>query len=140
VANSLMEQAFLVEGQLPALSGRKFGRQSAREVVELHGRITRKLSERTGNVWLTSFVSKYLHFHCPIVPLYDSNVAGRIGNFVDWQTVTSVRDSLATSPDWARAYRNFVAAFIALYEQAWAETALQPSVREIDYLLWQPGQ
>jgi hypothetical protein len=139
VTYGLIEQADLIEKRLTALHGRRFDRQTAAEIVEVHGGVTRKLAERTGDAWLTSFVSKYLHFHCPIVPLYDSNAAGRIGQFVDWQLVASVRDSLTTLPDWARAYRNFVAAFVVLYERVWAETPLQPSVRDIDYLLWQPA-
>jgi hypothetical protein len=98
VTYGLIEQADLIEKRLTALHGRRFDRQTAAEIVELHGGVTRKLAERTGDAWLTSFVSKYLHFHCPIVPLYDSNAAGRIGQFVDWQLVASVRDSLTTLP------------------------------------------
>ncbi len=139
VTYGLIEQAHLIEERLTALHGRKFDRETAAEIVELHGRVTRKLADRTGDAWLTSFTSKYLHFHCPIVPLYDSNAAGRIGRFVDWQLVASVRASLTTLPDCARAYRNFVAAFVVLYERCWAKTPLQPSVRDIDYLLWQPA-
>jgi hypothetical protein len=42
-------------------------------------------------------------------------------------------------PEGARAYRNFAAAFVALYEQAYARTPLQPTVKELDHLLWQPS-
>jgi hypothetical protein len=42
---------------------------------------------------------------------------------------------MAALQDWAKAYRNFAAAFAALYERARAETPVQASVKEIDYLL-----
>src|SRR5487761_1513866 len=71
VARELVAQSGLLEEQLVALTGRQFDRQIALEIVELHGRITGSLAMSTGNVWLTSFVSKYLHFHCPVVPIYD---------------------------------------------------------------------
>jgi hypothetical protein len=41
-------------------------------------------------------------------------------------------------PEWSRAYRNFIAAFIVLYERAYSETPLKPTVKELDQLLWQP--
>ncbi len=41
-------------------------------------------------------------------------------------------------PGWARAYRNFGVAFVILYERAHSETSLKPTVKELDYFLWQP--
>ncbi len=38
-------------------------------------------------------------------------------------------------PEWARVYRNFVAAFVALNQRALAETAGKPTVKELDHLL-----
>jgi hypothetical protein len=137
VARELVAQSGLLEEQLVALTGRQFDRQIALEIVELHGRITGSLATSTGNVWLTSFVSKYLHFHCPVVPIYDSNAAGSIGRLVGRGPAASIRDSMVNLKEWATAYRNFVAAFVVLYERAWAETSLKPSVKEVDYLLWQ---
>ena len=42
-------------------------------VVSEHGKFCRLLTKisRNGNV-PASFASKYLHFHCPVVPIYDS--------------------------------------------------------------------
>jgi hypothetical protein len=138
VARGLIEQADLIDKTLDALEGKQFDRATAAQIVELHGRVTRGLEPCAGGVWLTSFVSKYLHFHCPLVPIYDSIAAGAIGRFVDWGAVYQVRVSLLDLPDWSRAYRNYVAAFVVLYERALAETPLQPNVRDVDYLLWQP--
>jgi hypothetical protein len=141
VADGLIAQADLLEKQLALLKDRPFDQQTAHEIVDLHGRITKSLAEWTGNVWLTSFVSKYLHFHRPIVPIYDGNAAGSIGSFVSYpvhqRQVTSLRESMRQLPVTAGYYRNFVAAFVVLYERAWAETSLAPTVKEVDYLLWQ---
>lgn len=136
VARGLVKQAGLIEDRLAALNGREFDRPACTAIVELHGRVTKGLVECTGGIWLTSFVSKYLHFHCPIVPVYDANAVRSIGAFTDWRAAAGVRDSMADLQDWAKAYRNFAAAFTALYERARAETPMRPSVKEIDYLLW----
>jgi hypothetical protein len=139
VAQSLIEQADLIDRGLAQLNGQSFDRSAAAPIIELHGRITLGLAAYTGGVRLTSFVSKYLHFHCPIVPIYDSLAAGAIGKYVDWVDVDKVRAPLMALPDCAREYRNYVAAFVVLYEQARRGTTLQPRVRDVDYLLWQPA-
>ena len=71
-------------------------------------------------------------------PIYDSYAQAAIGQLVDRDLVGPIRDALATLPEWARAYRNFVAAFVILYQRAYAETPLKPTVKELDHLLWQP--
>jgi len=134
----LIAQAGLIQNGLRRLEKHSFDRQTAAGIVELHGHIARAISHRTAGVFLTSFVSKYLHFHSPVVPIYDSNAQAAIGQFVDWELVGPIRDALTSLPEWARAYRNFVAAFVVLYEQACAETPLKPTVKELDHLLWQP--
>jgi hypothetical protein len=139
VARGLIEQADLNGEALNMLEGKQFDLATAAQIVELHGHVTSGLKPHTGGVWLSSFVSKYLYFHCPIVPIDDSIAAGAIGRFVDRQAVARVRASLMDLADCARAYRNYVATFVVLYEQALAKTPPQPSVRDIDYLLWQPA-
>jgi hypothetical protein len=137
VTRVLIEQADLIQTGLQHLQERRFDRQTAAAIVELHGHIARAISHRSGHVFLASFVSKYLHFHCPIVPIYDSNAQVAIGELIDWKLADPIREAMAKLPDWARAYRNFVAAFVVLYERAYAETSLKPTVKELDHLLWQ---
>jgi hypothetical protein len=79
VAGVLIEQADLIRNGLRSLENRSFDQHTAAEIVELHGHITRAISHRTASVFLTSFVSKYLHFHSPVVPIYDSNAQAAIG-------------------------------------------------------------
>jgi hypothetical protein len=138
ITRVLIEQADLIQSALQRLEGHLFDRQAAAEIVELHGDVSRAISHRSGNVFLASFVSKYLHFHSPIVPIFDSNAQAAIGNLVDRKLVDPIREALTALPEWARAYRNFVAAFVVLHERAYAETTLKPTVKELDHLLWQP--
>lgn len=139
ITNVLLENAELIRGSLQRLAGRSFDRETAAEIVELHGHIARAISRKSGGVFLAAFVSKYLHFHCPIVPIYDSNAQAAIGRYVNQEIVGQIRKAMTQLPEWARAYRNFLAAFIVLYERACAETTLNPSVKELDHLLWQPS-
>jgi hypothetical protein len=138
VTHVLIEQADLIQTGLQHLQKRPFDRQTAPAIVELHGHTARAISHRSGHVFLASFVSKYLHFHCPIVPIYDSNSQHAIGKLVDRGLADPIRETMAKLPEWARAYRNFVAAFVALHERAYAERSLKPTVKELDHLLWQP--
>lgn len=138
VTRVLIEQADLVRSGLQGLENRSFDHQIAAEIVVLHGHVARAISYRTNGVFLASFVSKYLHFHCPTVPIFDTNAQAAIGQFVDWELVNPIREAMATLPEWARAYRNFVAAFVVLYRRAHAQTPLKPTVKELDHLLWQP--
>jgi hypothetical protein len=41
-----------------------------------------------------------------------------IGQFVDWELVSQISDAMAGLPKWARAYGNFVAAFVVLHQRA----------------------
>lgn len=133
VARGLVGQADVITEGLKDL-GRQFDRQTAAAIVELHARITRKLADSTDGVWLSSFVSKYLHFHCPLVPIYDSRAASSVGKFAGRRTVAEIRTAMATE-DSAAAYRRFASAFVALHERAWTETPVRPTVRVIDHLL-----
>ena len=72
------------------------------------------------------------------MPIYDSNAQDAIGDLVDWRLVDPIREAMAELPEWARAYRNFVGAFVVLRERVYAETSLKPTVKELDHLLWQP--
>jgi hypothetical protein len=131
------ELAASLNDGLQRLGGRPFDRQTAAEIVELHGHVTRAISEHSGGVFLTSFVSKYLHFHCPTVPIYDSNAQAAIKKFVDRTKVDAIRKELRALHGSVWAYRNFVAAFLTLCERIHRESESSPTVKEIDCMLWQ---
>jgi hypothetical protein len=109
IAHVLMDQASVIESGLQRLKDRPFDRQTADEIVELHGRIARAISHENEDKFLTSFVSKYLHFHCPIVPIYDSRTHGAISQYVDRQKVRPMSMAMIQLPEWSLAYRRFVA-------------------------------
>lgn len=131
-----MDVAELIVERLQRIGPHPFDRCRAGEIVELHGHVTRAISRRSGNVFLTSFVSKYLHFHCPIVPIYDTNAQSAVRTFLGRRRINSVGKELAEVPESVWAYRNYVTAFVELYERVCAETTRKPSVKEIDRLLW----
>lgn len=139
VARALIsdELAASLHDGLLRLGGRPFDRQTAAEIVHLHGHVTRAIHQHSGNVFLTSFVSKYLHFHCPAAPIYDSNAQTAIRNFVDRKAVDAIRSELRAVPESVWSYRNFVAAFVVLCERVDRESESRPTVKEIDCMLWE---
>jgi exodeoxyribonuclease-1 len=53
--------------------------------IRSHGKFAALLKEVTGGQSPRSFVSKYLHFHRPIVPIYDSVAAESLQKVVPWK-------------------------------------------------------
>jgi hypothetical protein len=135
VSNCLVCHAGLVADSLKELVGQPFDRARLNKIIALHGQLTRTLSGPAG-VWLTSFVSKYLHFHCSIVPVYDSQASAHLRRgLVDRLRVRSLQASVAEPEVHDPAYYRFATVFLALYERIYARSSLQPSVKEVDYLL-----
>lgn len=137
VVQGIVQQAAVIETALEALPGAQFNRETAARIIELHAKTTRGLKQHTGERWLQSFVSKYLHFHCGLVPIFDSRAEQNIGEFVDWEGVYRLRDAIGRPSDWLTRYYNFATAFVALSEKIVAETGAAASVKEIDHMLWQ---
>jgi hypothetical protein len=107
-----------------------------RTIVEEHGRFCRFLSlilRRNGSA--RSFAAKYLHCHCPAVPIYDSVACKNLGKICEWQDTFQVFN---LPPEADEAYYWFVLRFWQLY-QAVQNRPNRPSVtvRMLDlYLLW----
>jgi hypothetical protein len=105
-----------------------------RIVVEQHAEVTRLFAMHlTHGASMKSFVSKYLHFHRPVVPIYDSQcevslkkrVQGPVG--VAGGTPVDVR------------YAEFCTRFLVLYEDC-RRRGLPATVKKLDALLWRvPG-
>jgi hypothetical protein len=140
VTDLLYENADRIQHGLDGLKGHQFGPQVVREIVALHGAVTNAIHART-DLYLTSFVSKYLHFHSDIVPIYDDRARDAVYNRVGSRKAAQVtRESLTGLRSWIGPYRSFVARFMvryADYEQACAEAGKPaPTVKELDHLLW----
>jgi len=80
-----------------------------------------------------SFASKYMHFHCPAVPLYDTYAVGTLRHLYHWREDFEVFD-LPTGAD--EHYAWHVMRFWQLYQDA-RRAGKQVSVKLLDYyLLW----
>jgi len=139
VANGLVGLGNTITDRLAEVDDDHFERPTFIQILELHAHVCQELLAYTGNTWQQSFVSpKYLHFHCPTVPIFDSRAEGAVGRFVHWPTVYDLRRTIKRQRGWPIRYYNFATAFMVLYEQVDAETDLKPTVKGLDYLLWQP--
>ena len=112
--------------------------QKLEMIISLHGRFVELIKEITREKQSSrSFVSKYMHFHCPIVPIYDSIASQTINKFVRWHKSLIVFDK----PDVAdENYFWFTLRFWKLYGIA-SEAIDVLKVKDIDcYLLYVAGK
>ena len=106
-------------------------------IASAHGAITQRLASDLGATNLCSFVSKYLHFHCPIVPIYDSRVAehivGVLGEHVPPYTPTT--RLLERPAAYDASYYWDAGRFLKLWQLA-RETVPEATVQMLDHALW----
>jgi hypothetical protein len=107
--------------------------ETTRRLVELHGRFTRLLvGVTTDKKAPRSFASKYLHFHNPVVPIYDSYAAAGIIKRVRWDS-TVVTFSCPEGGD--AEYYQFCVRFWRLYD-ACRRQGVDVTVKSLDTVLW----
>jgi len=83
-----------------------------------------------------SFAAKYLHFHAPIVPIYDSYAAAWLVKLMPWP---AGKAAPAPPADVDAEYWDFCARFLRFYEACHKATRVV-SVRGLDTYLWaMPG-
>ena len=102
-----------------------FGLAKKTSVFEPSCPITRK------NQSTRSFVSKYMHFHNPAVPIYDSVATAALRRVVRWHDGLAVFD---LPPDADEEFGWYVMRFFGLYEQV-RSAGLRPRVRHVDHYL-----
>ena len=141
VATSLVESRDMIASGLAGIdaTGRLSG-ELLRPILDLHGRVQTALEKRTGRR-LTSFVSKYLHFHSPVAPIYDSLVWRAIGEVTRDLFGKATR---AATPAWAvgrgdEYYRSYCTRFLAIAELA-QRSGVDVSVKMLDHALWSLGR
>ena len=78
-----------------------------------------------------SFASKYMHFHCPAVPIIDQYAVEACNKLVRWRKSHSLSD-LPNDRD--EAYARYVQRFWQLYRTA-RDAMVEPTVRHFDYYL-----
>ena len=104
------------------------------EVVEVHGLFTSLLAE-VCRASPRSFSSKYLHFHCPDVPVYDSYATAAL--CADFPLSPGVRPFL--KPAGAdEEYYFYCCRFWTMYERAQLK-GLKPRLKVLDHMLWERG-
>jgi len=142
VAWVLHDNAELVDGlindlQEHANDGSDVSSHSLEVVVAVHGQVTNLIGgvTRDGNA-LRSFVSKYLHFACPGVPIYDSRVT-RVIRRVDWYPYRGRAVKVLAAPQHHdQPYFRFCNQFLCLWRDAMA-AGIEPTVRSLDqYMLY----
>ena len=101
-------------------------------IVTIHGRMVRLLCPITHRYQSTrSFVSKYMHFHNPAVPIYDSVAVTALTGLLRWNKTLSVFE-MPTDAD--QEYGWYTMRFFGLYQKARA-IGLIPTVRHLDHYL-----
>jgi hypothetical protein len=117
---------------------KRLSKPACLKILEVHGRIVELLRKETkSKLNFRSFVSKYLHFHIPIVPIFDSQSLGTINN-PDWYSWKEYKGHIAISmgKKYDPVYYRFVMQFL-LYFSDLEEVTQNPSVKEADwYLIW----
>jgi len=139
VAKILQKKQTWIDSEINELNRFKsLSIQSYERILRLHGYIVRLLKKGTkSKLNFRSFVSKYLHFHVPIVPLFDS-VASNIINRSDWYPwkKSKAHILIPMRREYDPVYYKFFQQFL-LYFSDLKEKKLKPKVRDADwYLIW----
>jgi hypothetical protein len=120
---------------LPSVRERLDG-QSLRSVVEVHGHVVALLKPITRRSRSTrAFVAKYLHFHNPIVPIYDSYANSNLTALRQWTDAYKVFEEPENAD---REYMWYVMRLLSLFNEL-INQRLQPTVRHLDYYLLTMG-
>lgn len=102
-------------------------------IVKLHGRFLNILRDVLDRGVPRSFASKYLHFHCPAVPIYDSIASKQVAVYSRGNKALKLFDMPEVAD---KDYYSFVMGFKGVYDDA-CKRGLKPTVRLIDnYLLY----
>jgi hypothetical protein len=108
--------------------------EKLKAIVIAHGRFTELLANKVRkNRSARSFVSKYMHFHNRVVPIYDSYASGEISRICRWSDEFKVFKEPQKADE---EYYYFILLFWQLYRK-FKESVKYVNVRLVDcYLLW----
>ena len=110
--------------------------EKLKKILCVHGDFVCLLKQLTrGGAAPRSFASKYLHFHCPAVPIYDAVAAQELTCLYPWRRNPEVFEPPSQAdPEYAR----FVSRFWRLYRDALKAVSPvgQVTVKLLDYYLW----
>jgi hypothetical protein len=107
-------------------------------IIQAHGRFTRFLvSMTTDHKAPRSFASKYLHFHNPAVPIYDSYALAGLVKRVRWSAAQTPFSCPPDGDEAPNGFYEFCVRFWRLLEACRA-SGLEATVKELDAWLWAP--
>ncbi len=101
-------------------------------MIGSHGRFVTLMRELTGQRSPRSFASKYLHFHRPILPIYDSVAAAALQKLVPWK---KDYDCEPLHPDEDEDFRQYVMHLRQLNAATVRAGLSAPKVMELDWYL-----
>lgn len=139
VGEVLFKQRNFIDSQLNEIRKfRRFFRISGEKMLAFHGKLVKLIRDGTDSKRnFRSFVSKYLHFHAPIVPIFDNRASTTI-NHKDWYPWNKNRNKVLITkkrtydPVYFKFLNQFLMYFADLQKQR-----LNPTVRTADYfLIW----
>lgn len=133
VAQGLVSISDELGSRLASLADRSLDAALVTDVAGLHHMVTKSLLGFTGDRWMTSFVSKYLHFHVPCVPIFDDRAVAAVARYsgmVECQEVVE--------PEWrVTAYWSFLRRFFDVYAHLQrSDVGELVTVKLVDHMLW----
>jgi len=136
VAEKLIARSRTVDRLFGAVSGisEPIDARMLRSIAEVHGEIIQLLQPITRKARLPrTFVSKYLHFHFPAVPIYDSYAESSLRSLVHWESALEAFEIPKKADD---TYARYLMRFLSLYQEA-KSRKLRLTVKYLDhYLVW----
>lgn len=135
IANHVRSHGPQVDGVIRTLSSvqEPLDARAMESIVEQHGRLTGLLQKvTTDGKAPRSFASKYLHFHHPVVPIYDEYVRQTITRLVRWDASLAL---FPLPPHGDPEYWNYCVRFLRLYA-ACQEAGTTATVKSLDAFLW----
>lgn len=104
-----------------------------RVIVEQHGRFCGLLEPVVRGTKPRSFAAKYLHFHCPAIPIYDNVATEALSSLGPWRDDWQLFKKPPMADEW---YYWFVLRFWQFYQEA-KKIRKDVTVRFLDqFLLW----
>ncbi|MFH1889531.1 MAG: hypothetical protein ABIJ58_01470 [Nanoarchaeota archaeon] len=113
--------------RLSELKNKNFNEKTLKDILVIHKELTKFFKELTGKE-KRSLASKYLHFHVPIFPIYDSRANNSIRKTVEGK----VEESMLIGD---KEYSKFCYKLLFLFEYIKDKTNSAPTLREIDTFL-----
>jgi len=113
--------------KLTKLKNKEFNGETLKDILLIHGELTKFFKDLTGKE-KRSLASKYLHFHVPIFPIYDSRANDSLKRIVEGKIKEAEIEC-------DKSYYKFCTKLLFLFYEIKDKTGKTPTLREIDTFL-----